>query len=134
MDFNTYTISSEKMSSISIVELNFSFELKRVYTIANVKKDTIRGLHAHKNLEQVAWCPYGVIEITLNDTTNIRKIVLDTPEKAIFIGPGVWREMKWLKSNSVLCVAASKHYDEDDYVRDYEKFLKMVNEGYWNEK
>lgn len=124
-----------KVENISIFEFKNTFScVKRLYSISSLKLNTKRGYHAHKNLKQLAWCPYGIVEITLDDGVSSNKFRLDSPEKAVYIGPGIWHEMKWLKSNSVLSVAASEHYDEDDYVRDYEKFLQMVNEGYWNEK
>ena len=109
-------------------------KLNRIYYIYNVKKNHRRGFHAHKKLEQLAWCPYGSIEITLDNGNSKNIYKLDSPEKALYIGPGIWREMKWLKTGSVLCVAASELYDEDDYIRNYEEFIQMVNEGYWNEK
>lgn len=110
------------------------FQIKRIYSIYNVNFNIVRGHHAHKELLQIIWCPYGSIEILLDDGVDKVIYILDSPEKALKIGPGIWREMKWLKSDSVLCVAASEHYDEEDYVRDYDKFLQMVNEGYWNGK
>ena len=129
-------IGDEKNGILISIEsnINIGFEIKRIYYIYNVKKTKTRGFHSHKALQQLAWCPYGKIEILLDNGIDKDIFILDSPEKALNIGPGTWREMKWLKSNSVLCVAASEHYDEDDYVGDYDEFLQMVNEGYWNEK
>ncbi len=110
------------------------FAVKRVYYIYEASKNTIRGFHAHRNLEQIAYCPYGKIQITLDDGNEIIRHILDQPEKTLYIGKGIWREMKWLKKDSVLCVIASEKYDEDDYIRDYEEFKKMVNEGFWDDK
>ena len=59
--------------------------------------------------------------------------LLDSPEKILLILKGYWREMKWRKEGSVLCVAASDYYNESDYIRNYDDFIKMVKEGFWNE-
>ena len=134
---NLIELSQNKSDVGNLIEINdliSNFNIKRIYYITHVKRFTIRGHHAHKELLQIIWCPYGSIEILLDDGVDKVIYILDSPEKAIKIGPGIWREMKWLQSDSVLCVAASDYYNEDDYVRDYQKFLQMVNEGYWNEK
>ena len=110
------------------------FEIKRIYYIYETPLDTPRGFHAHINLEQVAFCPYGKIEILLDNGKEKSTHLLDSPEKGLYIGKGFWHEMKWLKKDSVLCVIASEKYDEDDYVRDYKEFKKMVNEGFWDDK
>ena len=110
------------------------FEIKRVYYTYATPLNTLRGFHAHIDLEQVAFCPYGKIEILLDNGIDKTSHLLDSPEKGLYIGKGFWREMKWLKKDSVLCVIASEKYDEDDYIRDYKEFKKMVNEGFWDDK
>lgn len=109
------------------------FAIKRIYYITNVKKNDIRGFHAHKQLNQLLFCPYGEIEIMLDDGYKIENIILDNPSKGLIIGSGVWHEMKWLINNSVLCVAASEYYDENDYIRSYGEFKRLIEGGYWNE-
>ena len=63
-----------------------------------------------------------------------KEFLLDSPEKGLLVGKGIWHEMYWLKENSVLCVAASDYYNEKDYIRDYDEFLKLVKEGYWKDE
>jgi len=113
---------------------DISFEIKRIYYTYDVPVNTKRGMHAHKNLQQVLWCPYGLIKVIIDDGVNKQSYVLDSPEKALIVGDGLWHEMYWKKEGSVLCVAASDYYNEDDYIRDYDEFLKFVNEGYWNDE
>lgn len=110
------------------------FEIKRIYYTYNVSVGTKRGMHAHKELQQILWCPYGEIEIILDNGKGKEKDLLDSPEKGILVGNGIWREIIWKKENSVLCVAASEYYNEEDYIRDYDEFLKYVDEGYWNDE
>lgn len=108
------------------------FEIKRVYYTYNVPKGTKRGKHAHKELQQALWCPYGEIEVLLDNGNRKKDYLLNSPDKLLLVGKGIWREMNWIKDNSVLCVAASDYYNEDDYIRDYKEFIEYVEKGYWD--
>lgn len=107
------------------------FPIKRIYYTYDVPVNVKRGMHAHKALQQIVWCPYGEIEIILDNGQEKKSYLLDTPEKALFVLKGYWHDMYWKKEGSVLCVAASASYDEADYIRDYQEFLNYVEEGYW---
>jgi len=109
------------------------FEIKRIYYIYDVPINAKRGMHAHKRLRQVLWCPYGHMEILLDDGREAVAYTLDTPDKLLLV-EGQWRDMYWRQPGSVLCVAASDYYDEEDYVRDYDEFLRLVKEGYWSDE
>ena len=124
----------DKEAQISFTEFsnNLLNHISRIYTIKEVKKDAIRGFHAHKLLKQILFCPQGEIEILLDDGFHKEKHSLSSPDALLFVGPGVWHEMIWKKENSVLCVVASDKYDEEDYIRNYNTFIKMVKEGYWS--
>lgn len=106
-------------------------EIKRIYYIYDVPINTRRGMHAHKKLKQVLWCPYGQIDVVIDNGRGTEVHALDAPEKLLLDLEGQWREMYWRQTGSVLCVAASDFYDEEDYIRDYDEFLKLVKEGYW---
>ena len=108
------------------------FDFKRIYYIYNVPNDVNRGHHAHKKLKQILWCQYGSIEITLDDGKNKELHLLDAPNKALLVLEGIWHEMVWKIEKSVLCVAASDYYNENDYIRNYDEFLKYVKKGYWS--
>lgn len=110
---------------------NIPFEIKRIYYTYAVPVGTKRGMHAHKTLQQALWCPYGKIEVVL-DNGDIRKsFILDSPEKVLLVGKGIWRDMYWRTEGSVLCVAASDFYDEEDYIREHDDFIKYIEGGYW---
>lgn len=128
------TTGDKKIGFLSFFESSkdIPFEIKRIYYTYNVPVNTKRGMHAHKELNQVLWCPYGEIEVILDNGREKKNYLLNSPDKALLVGKGIWREMYWKKENSVLCVAASEYYDENDYIRDYDEFLKYVKEGYWN--
>ena len=99
------------------------FEIKRIYYVFNVPQNVQRGGHAHKQLKQILFCPYGSVEIILDDAIEKENIVLDDPSFGLIIEPGLWRDIIWHIDNSVLCVAASEYYDEKDYIRDYSEFV-----------
>lgn len=125
------TIDSGYAGKLSFFEASrdIPFEIKRIYYIHGVPDKSQRGGHAHIALRQLLFCPYGKIEILLDDGHEKASVMLDDPSKGLVIGPGLWRDMLWNQENSVLCVAASEYYDAKDYIRDYNVFLQYVNEG-----
>jgi dTDP-4-dehydrorhamnose 3,5-epimerase-like enzyme len=116
----------EQLGSLVAYEL-LPFNPRRLYCIYDVSRFISRGHHAHKNLKQLLFCTYGSIEVTLFDGRNKSVHILDNPTNFLEVGKMVWHTMKWLKKNSVLIVLASEQYDELDYIRDYDEFLRMVN-------
>lgn len=102
------------------------FEIKRIYYISKVPEGMRRGFHAHKKLKQVLFCPYGRIQIILENKNGREEIELSDPSIGIVIEECTWREMLWLQKDSVLCVAASDYYDVEDYIRDYDDFKKIM--------
>ena len=101
------------------------FEIRRIYYISKVPEGVRRGFHAHKNLKQLLFCPYGRILLVLENAHGRKEIELSDPSIAVSIEEPTWREMIWLQKDSVLCVAASDYYDPDDYIRDYDLFKKQ---------
>jgi dTDP-4-dehydrorhamnose 3,5-epimerase-like enzyme len=117
----------ERGSLISLEEnRNIPFEIKRVYYIFNTAEGVRRGFHAHKKLKQVLVCVSGSCEILLDDGKEKTEILLDNPNKGLLIDSMIWREMFNFSSNCVLMVLADEVYDEVDYIRDYEEFLRSV--------
>ena len=101
------------------------FLVRRVYYICNVKDEKVsRGFHAHKALQQVLICLGGSCEIMLDNGLERQTVLLDEPGKAIYLKPGLWREMRKFSSNATLMVFASQEYDEGDYIRDYDSFKR----------
>ena len=102
------------------------FEIKRVYYIVDTAQGVVRGHHAHKSLEQVLVCVHGSVKITLDDGTERKTVVLDDPCDGLYVSNNIWREMSEFSEHAVLIVFASKFYDENDYIRDYDEFLEYV--------
>ncbi len=127
IDFNI--LGDERGSLIAIEELkDIPFEIKRVYYIFGTKQNVRRGFHAHKDLQQIAICVSGSCKFLLDSgKKRVDNIVLDTPNKGLFIDKMIWREMYDFSEDCVLLVLASEYYDESDYIRDYDKFLSVVD-------
>ncbi|WP_395611401.1 sugar 3,4-ketoisomerase [Pseudomonas sp. B22129] len=99
------------------------FDVRRAYYIFNTKSGVSRGAHAHHRLEQYIVCLSGKCRILIDDGLEKRSIWLDAPNKAIHIKNLIWREMHDFSEDCVLLVFASNHYDESDYLRNYDDFL-----------
>jgi len=124
------TLGDERGSLIAIEEgYNAPFEIKRVYYIFNTKKDVVRGYHAHINLKQIAIAVKGSCTFVIDNGQKREEILLDNPNKGLLIEGLIWREMKDFSEDCVLLVIASEHYDENDYIRDYQKFIDKVIEN-----
>ena len=126
---NFKTLGDDRGSLIAIEEgYNAPFEIKRIYYIFDTKEGVIRGYHAHRDLKQIAIAVKGSCTFIIDNGQKREEILLDNPNQGLLIEGLIWREMKDFSEDCVLIVIASEHYDEDDYIRDYDKFLKMLNE------
>ena len=108
-------------------ENNIPFSIKRVYYIFDTKEGVRRGFHAHKKLKQVAIAVKGSCRFLLDDGTERIEVVLDNPAPGLLIESCIWREMYDFSSDCVLMVLADSHYDENDYIRDYDAFIIHAN-------
>ena len=126
--FNFKTLGDDRGSLISIEEgYNAPFNIKRVYYIFDTKKGVERGFHAHINLKQMAIAVKGSCSFILDNGIKREEIVLNNPNQGLFIHGLIWREMKDFSKDCVLIVLASEYYNESDYIREYDEFLKKVN-------
>lgn len=125
--FNTYNDKYGKLIPLESND-NIPFDIKRVYYIYDVEEKVRRGFHSHKNLHQVLICVHGTVKILVKTPKEEKIIVLDDPTKGLYIGPNICREMYDFEDGAVLLVLASEHYDESDYIRDYDDYLKYYNE------
>jgi dTDP-4-dehydrorhamnose 3,5-epimerase-like enzyme len=126
IDFNV--LGDERGNLISLEEnKNIPFEIKRVYYIFGTQKEVSRGFHAHKELKQLAVCIQGDCTILMDDGSVKESIVLDSPSKGLIIDVQQWHEMHDFSEDCILMVLASDYYDEDDYIRDYDEFMRGMN-------
>lgn len=125
--FEVPSIGESRLGFISIAEFpkNIPFEIKRVYWTYYTPQNVIRGYHAHKELEQLVFACSGTITFYTEDRRGIKsEFMLTEPNKGIYIPPFVWREIKFSHNALLLCLA-SKEYEEEEYIRDYEEFKKI---------
>ena len=102
------------------------FEIKRVYYMYDTGAGVRRGYHAHKALEQILICVHGSCKILMDHGKEKEIVILDKPYEGLYIANNIWREMYDFTEDAVLMVLASKLYDESDYIRNYDEFLKLV--------
>jgi len=104
---------------------NIPFEIKRVYYLFKNSQNTVRGQHAHKNLKQVYIAVSGSCKVIINDGEKTETVILDKPNVGLVFDQIVWRELLEFSSDCVLMVLADDFYKEEDYIRNYEEFLKF---------
>jgi hypothetical protein len=112
--------------NVSIVEngKEVPFDINRVYYLYDVPGGEDRGAHAHKELRQLIIAASGSFDIILDDGNVKRSITLNRPYMGLLVVPGIWRELINFSSGSICMVLASHKYDEEDYIRDYNEFIK----------
>ncbi len=104
------------------------FKIKRVYYMYDTAKGIVRGYHAHKSLEQILICIHGSCKILLDNGKEKKIVPLEKPYEGLYVANNMWREMYDFSADSVLMVLASELYDENDYIRDYDEFLKFIQQ------
>lgn len=114
--------------NISIAEntKHLPFDVKRVFYIYDIPGGEDRGAHAHKNCHQFLVAVSGSFEIEMDDGVTKRTVQLSRPYYGLHIPPSIWAAEKSFSSGSVCLVMASHKYDEKDYIRNYDAFLKFT--------
>ncbi|MBR7740132.1 MULTISPECIES: WxcM-like domain-containing protein [Acinetobacter calcoaceticus/baumannii complex] len=121
----------DERGGLVAIESNHSipFDVKRLYYIFNTSQKP-RGFHAHIDLKQVAICLKGSCRFILDNGSTKEEVVLDNPTQGLVIEGLIWREMHDFSEDCVLLVLASEHFTEQDYIRNYDEFLRVVNQPY----
>lgn len=100
------------------------FELKRIYYLFDVPSNAFRGGHSHIHQQEILIALSGSFEVVLDDGFEKRTILLNKPNIGLLIPTGIWRELQNFSSGAICLVVASDVFDEADYIRDYNDFLK----------
>lgn len=120
-------LGDERGSLVAIEEKkNVPFTIKRVYYLFHTKKNVARGFHAHKKLQQICLCVTGQCRMILDNGIIREEALLNDPTKGLLIDRLFWHEMYDFSPDCVLLVLASEHYDEIDYIRNYDEFLRYI--------
>lgn len=118
---------NDPRGNLTFVEgsIHIPFEINRVYYLYDIPGGSDRGAHAHKNLHQVVIAMSGSFDIELDDGHNKKKFSLNRSYYGLYICPMMWRLLDNFSSGAVCMVLASEKYTEDDYIREYSKFLEL---------
>lgn len=119
----------DKRGHLVIAEggIDIPFEIKRVFYIYGSDADVIRGHHANRRSEFVLINVAGTSKVKVKDGEGNEKVfLLDRPHIGIYLPTMIWKDMYDFSDDSVLLVLSSEHYDPEEYIRDYEKFVKEI--------
>ena len=118
----------DQRGNLSVIENDIlPFEFKRIYYLYDVPAGAERGGHAHIAQQEFLIALSGSFDVVLNNGEEQKTICLNKPYEGLLIHEGVWRELNNFSSGSVCLVIASAVFDEEDYIRDFNEFLKIKN-------
>lgn len=121
---------SDEFGSLTVVEpdIDIGFEIKRMYYLHSLSPEALRGGHAHIKLTQLIVAISGSFTLILDRHHESKTIEAGDPTVGYFVPPMTWREIRNFSSGAVCMVLASERYDEDDYIREKQKYLKLCGE------
>jgi hypothetical protein len=105
---------------------NVPFDIRRAYWVYDVPGGESRGGHAHKRLHQLVIAMSGSFTVTLDNGHEQQKYLLNHPWEGLLIETETWRTLDDFSSGAVCLVLASEPFEEDDYIYDYDEFLKYI--------
>lgn len=117
-----------ELGSLGVIEKQnvFPFEIQRIYYLFDVPGGATRGSHAHKALNQLIIPISGSFDVELDNGFSKEKFSLNSASTALTVPPGYWRTLENFSSGAAALVLASNTYDEEDYIRNYEEFVKWA--------
>lgn len=117
--------------NLSFVEQNnhIPFEIKRTYWLYDVPGGEARGGHAYKENQEFIVALSGSFDVILDDGIEKKKFTLNRSYYGLYVPKGLWREMDNFSTNSLAMILSSTGYDINDYIRDYDEFLKLKRDG-----
>ena len=101
------------------------FNIQRTFYIYDVPGGAERGGHSHYLCQEFIIAISGSFDVTIDDGHDRFTYTLNRPYQGLLVVPGIWRTLQNFSSGSVCLALASHHYDEEDYVRDYDKYLEL---------
>jgi len=107
-------------------ERHIPFEIKRVFYLYNVPAGETRAGHALKQCHQFIIAVSGSFDLLLDDGAGRKRFPLNQPDRGLYVPPMIWREIDNFSTNAVCLVMASEYYNEADYFREYNEFIKAI--------
>ena len=130
MNYDIITLPriTDPRGNLTVAEGNsvVPFDIKRAYWVYDVPGGESRGGHAHKRLKQLVIALSGSFTVTLDNGRERTTVLLNHPWQGLIIETNIWRTLDDFSSGAVCLVLASDHFEEDDYIYDYDEFLKYV--------
>jgi len=114
-------------------ENHIPYKIKRVYLIYDVPGGEKRGSHAYKELEEVIISLSGSFDLVVDDGENTKTFTLNRSYYGVYVPKGLWRTLQNFSTNALCLVLASTAYNEEDYIRNYDDFIKF-NKKYDNKE
>jgi hypothetical protein len=120
---------SDPRGNLTFIEENqhIPFDIRRVYYLYDVPGGAERGGHAHKELSQLIIAISGSFDVILDEGSEKKRFHLNRSYQGLYVCPMIWRELNNFSSGSVCMVLASNIYEESDYYRDYNDYLRIIN-------
>ncbi len=126
-----FKVNGNEMGKLVAIEgLNqIPFEIKRIFYIYGVKGDAVRGRHSNRNSEFVMINVKGSADVRLHDGSKEHVVNLSKPNEGLYIPKLMWKDMYNFSDDCVMLVLSSEVYDENEYIRDFDEFLKEVSKN-----
>lgn len=103
--------------------MDIPFDIKRVFYIYGSDSEVVRGQHANRETEFLLVNVSGISKVRVDNGKESEIIHLDKPRMGLYLSPMLWKDMYDFSENSVLLVLASRHYDANEYIRNYDDYL-----------
>lgn len=118
----------DERGKLVVIEGNktIPFEIKRIFYIYNSDKNVVRGKHANKKSEFVLVNVSGTSKVRIDDGFSERIINLNRPMMGLYIPSMIWKDMYDFSQDSVLLVLSNTHYDNSEYIREYEDYIREI--------
>lgn len=119
---------SDQRGNLTFVEggSHIPFDIRRVYYVYDVPGGSVRGSHAHRDLHQLVIAMSGSFDVVLDDGREERRFCLNRSYYGLYVCPMMWRTLDNFSSGAVLMVLASSHFEDADYIRDYDEFKRLT--------
>ena len=121
----------DERGNLVVVEGNMDipFEIKRIFYIYGSDGTVVRGQHANRLSEFVMINVSGTSKVKVDNGEESRVIELNRPRMGLYLKNNIWKDMYDFSADSILLVLASEHYDESEYIRDYQEYLRFIKEA-----